>query len=507
MTTDEVEAIANSIGKEQTIGNVLIWFLCALGFLKLSTKMESIIGALGINVGNSGGGSILGAAMVAMRGLKTISGGGHGHSNSGSTSSTISGSTSPLSGGLAGVIGRKISSNAADSITGKIDSSFGESMFDKSLAEGSDFSKDIISSIAQGEINGSGSISGERASAALSAYMGHGDGSSLNSSSTASHTSNSSIESSSSGLSEVGQSNFSTEVAGNDMVDSFSTSTSTDIEAPTIGESPFVDSIPDSLPDYLESPSEQSLISSSSDSPENSSLNMGLQIGSAPFTDVQVPPSDNAVDSNTANTQVVSGNSIPSKQEIGSASSTHLSNTSLSGTTHISSEAKSKNSASATSESVNKITQSASTSMSKNESLSAGPTTAENNMAYGGNPSISIGNSPFADNTSLSQQGPLNNIQTPEFRDVEIGGGRITGKEITSDNPDGIKFGMYHAEKYMEPSGKHDVVSMIDGSKWYKQYAVDIVDKSPTQGENGKIGYEEKIVKQLPPVPKRKDRI
>ena len=52
-------------------------------------------------------------------------------------------------------------------------------MFDKSLAEGTDFSKDIISNIAQGDIAKVGSIGGERGAAALSAYMGYRTSSSM----------------------------------------------------------------------------------------------------------------------------------------------------------------------------------------------------------------------------------------------------------------------------------------------------------------------------------------
>ena len=34
------------------------------------------------------------------------------------------------------------------------------------------------------------------------------------------------------------------------------------------------------------------------------------------------------------------------------------------------------------------------------------------------------------------------------FREVEIGGGRITGVEVTPEHPEGIAFGMYHADQY-----------------------------------------------------------
>ena len=36
----------------------------------------------------------------------------------------------------------------------------------------------------------------------------------------------------------------------------------------------------------------------------------------------------------------------------------------------------------------------------------------------------------------------------PTYQNVEIGGGRITGTEVTPEHPEGIAFGMYHADQY-----------------------------------------------------------
>ena len=95
----------------------------------------------------------------------------------------------------------------------------------------------------------------------------------------------------------------------------------------------------------------------------------------------------------------------------------------------------------------------------------------------------------------------------PVFSDVEIGGGRIMGTETTPANPGGIKFGMYAMDQYAEPSGDYSIVNTIDGSKWYKQYAIDTVRKTPYKNESNKIVYKEEIVKALPQVPKRKDKM
>ena len=95
----------------------------------------------------------------------------------------------------------------------------------------------------------------------------------------------------------------------------------------------------------------------------------------------------------------------------------------------------------------------------------------------------------------------------PVFTDVEIGGGRITGTETSAGHPDGIAFGMYNAAQYAAPEGAYDTVHTADGAVWYRQYAVDAVEKSPYMAADGSIAYNESIVKKLPPVPKRKDRI
>lgn len=95
----------------------------------------------------------------------------------------------------------------------------------------------------------------------------------------------------------------------------------------------------------------------------------------------------------------------------------------------------------------------------------------------------------------------------PAFTNVEIGGGRITGKETSEGHPDGTAFGMYCADQYTAPEGTYDTVHTADGTAWYRQYAADAVEKSPYMGADGSIAYKESIVKKLPPAPRRKDRI
>ena len=66
----EVEAAVNATSREEVTGNVLIWFLCAVAFLKISQKIDSFMSSLGINVGHTGG-SMMAELMIAAKGLTT----------------------------------------------------------------------------------------------------------------------------------------------------------------------------------------------------------------------------------------------------------------------------------------------------------------------------------------------------------------------------------------------------------------------------------------------------
>ena len=73
LTEADVEAAVASQGKEAVTGNVFVWFLCAIGFLKVSQKIDSFMASLGVNVGRTGG-SMLAELMVAGRGIATAAG-------------------------------------------------------------------------------------------------------------------------------------------------------------------------------------------------------------------------------------------------------------------------------------------------------------------------------------------------------------------------------------------------------------------------------------------------
>lgn len=185
----EVESVVNSSGREAVTGNVFIWFLCAIAFLKMSQKIDSFMSSLGINVGHTGG-SMLAEALIATRTIGAVAGGkiggfaggragGGGPGGGAAAGASGSGSGSGMmggfmSGGLAGAVGRSFSRNAASSVTGQssgIGGGISKAMFNSSLANGGKFATSVTSSVARGRINSAGSMTGETAVTAFQSYM------------------------------------------------------------------------------------------------------------------------------------------------------------------------------------------------------------------------------------------------------------------------------------------------------------------------------------------------
>lgn len=124
ITEAEVEAQVAASSKEAVTGNVLIWFLCAIGFLKVSQKIDSFMASMGVNVGHTGG-SMLAEVMIATRGVSAVAS-GFGHAlgglgrrgGSAPTGASSAGSAGGfLKGGLAGVVSRKVTSDAVKTAT------------------------------------------------------------------------------------------------------------------------------------------------------------------------------------------------------------------------------------------------------------------------------------------------------------------------------------------------------------------------------------------------------
>lgn len=179
LTKDEVQQQVNSQGREAVTGNVFVWFLCAIAFLKVSQKIDSFMSSLGINVGHTGG-SMLAEAMIAARGVgmaKGFAGGfGKGGGSGGGSSGGIGGSGGFLAGGLAGAVSRKFSQSAMHGATGQGGNAITKKAFNSSLSKGGAFANGIISSVAKGSVSQAGTITGKTASDALTSYMGYSGG-------------------------------------------------------------------------------------------------------------------------------------------------------------------------------------------------------------------------------------------------------------------------------------------------------------------------------------------
>lgn len=172
LTESEVQDQVNAIGKEGVTGNIFVWFLCAIAFLKVSQKIDSFMSSLGINVGHTGG-SMLAEAMIAVRGIGAAKsfvgrGGGGGSSSSGGSSGNTF-----MKGGLTGIVSRNVTNTAIKNANGSKSGGLGGVAFNSSLQKGGGFANSVIGKIATGNISSTGTISGANAADSLMSYMGY----------------------------------------------------------------------------------------------------------------------------------------------------------------------------------------------------------------------------------------------------------------------------------------------------------------------------------------------
>ena len=173
VTEAEVQEQVEAVGKESVTSNVFIWFLCAIAFLKVSQKIDSFMSSLGINVGNTGG-SMLTELMLAARSFSGMKSTGSKHTVS---SGTKDAGTGFLAGGIAGAVGRKVTSSAVKAVTTQDAAdnsgpgSVGARLYNSSLSKNGDFANKVIGTVASGNISDIGTITGEKAENALKTYM------------------------------------------------------------------------------------------------------------------------------------------------------------------------------------------------------------------------------------------------------------------------------------------------------------------------------------------------
>ena len=111
--------------------------------------------------------------------------------------------------------------------------------------------------------------------------------------------------------------------------------------------------------------------------------------------------------------------------------------------------------------------------------------------------------------SSSIQQAAMNRVLLGQMgnsvKDVEIGGGKIQGREIIPGRGQ-IQFAMYNARQYEKPEGHFTEQTSRDGEKWYKVYATTRVEKTPTvQDERGRMQYDERKVAAMPKAPARRN--
>lgn len=173
LTEDEAAAAVDAQGKDAVSGNLFLWLLCAIAFLKVSTKLDGILHSLGIGVSRSPG-SMLSEALLAFRGFeigKAFMGLGAAKAAA-STATAKATPSNTFAGGLSGMVSRHVQQSTANSISGQsggIGTSLGGAMYHNSLGKDGGFASKVIGSIATGQTGGS--ITGDSAVEALNGYF------------------------------------------------------------------------------------------------------------------------------------------------------------------------------------------------------------------------------------------------------------------------------------------------------------------------------------------------
>lgn len=153
-------------------GNLFVWFLCAIAFLKVSQKIDSFMSTLGVNVGRTGG-SMMAELLIAARGFTTAKnfvGGGFGSGSLGGGGGT--GNATLFAGGLSGAVGRRFTQSAMNVVTGHSDNPISRRAFESSMRQGGEFANGVTGAVAKGSISYTGSMTGPQAAEALSSYLG-----------------------------------------------------------------------------------------------------------------------------------------------------------------------------------------------------------------------------------------------------------------------------------------------------------------------------------------------
>lgn len=525
-------------------GGLFIWMLCAVGFLKIAQKIDSFMSSLGISVGHTGG-SMLGDAIIAAKGISgfkkmgMLGGFGGGKSGGGASGASSTGSspnTGFMSGGLAGAVGRKVSSDTASNLAsqpgaekGGVFAGIGSKMYSGSIGEPGGFASEVIGNVAKGNVGSNGMITGDKAVSAFNAYMGSSGGeiptASGNSVTDALDGAEGAslggmdadnipagVDSAMTGELPIEPADIPMGVDGEDLLSGADAGDNgaAALDAIEAGE----------LQDFTHSP-----IPTESGEEYAGANTFGMDAGGSDvsaFAHDQIPGT--ADSGSSVEYDGFNGGIAAEQGDNGAAAMDAViaSDSGLQSHTSIPSGINADPSLQAADQAVSSAPVSAGISGSAIPSGSEGMESS--GIMLGGGQAIPTDTVSGRSGDGYQTEGYSEQIQSaafagnysggasaatepPTYRDITMGGGRITGTEVSPQNPKGIQFAMYHTGQYTQPEGQFSVVQSLDGAKWYKQYAQPAVERTPVSEKDGKVTYNEKIVKKLPKGPPRIDRI
>lgn len=527
ISESDVESAVSASGKEAVSGNVLVWFLCAIAFLKVSQKIDSFLSSLGLNVGHTGG-SMLSEAMIAMRAINTATSavgsalGSHSRHGSAPASGKPGGRSAAaagfFSGGLVGMASRKIASDAVRTATTEkniVQPQQAEATVSRTHASSdthsgsqtaSEQQRQNTSQLDQNQQTVSSravnSEQREKSQQVLHESQHSMDASQLHQDTQSAqeqqfHAALHTEDQQASHLAfQSEQGEFVGTVVQSDEFDASSEEART--EQSQVMQSALQQEQIGVTQREQAQHTQQETQSSTFGQVESQSRQHTVQ-SDKQFFSVRNGLSKTTIAERTVQAQERPGRFLHSRTPSAAPASAPVSEAPAARPAPIPSAptqfrsfggtlfAKSLYQGGAF---ANDVIGTVAKGDYRTTGSITGETATRSLMSYMG----------F---TALGEH--ATNI--PRYQDVEIGGGRITGREFTPEHPGGIDFCMYHADQYAQPKGDYSKVYSADDAAWYKQYAADTVERKPYQTEDGKIAYHEKIVQKLPNPPQRKDRM
>ena len=527
ISESDVESAVSASGKEAISGNVLVWFLCAIAFLKVSQKIDSFLSSLGLNVGHTGG-SMLSEAMIAMRAINTATsavgsalGSRSRHGSAPASGKPGGGSAAAagfFSGGLVGMASRKIASDAVRTATAEknivqpqqaeatVSRTHASSDTHSGSQSASEQQRQNTSQLDQNQQTVSSravnSEQREKSQQALHESQHSMDASQLHQDTQTAqeqqfHAALHTEDQQASHLAfQSEQGEFVGSVVQSDEFDASSEEART--EQSQVMQSALQQEQIGVTQREQAQHTQQDARAATFGQVESQSQQHTAQ-SNKQFFSVRNGLSKTTIAERTVQAQERPGRFLHSRTMSAAPASTPASEVSAARPAPIPSAPTQFHSFGGTlfakslyqgGAFANDVIGTVAKGDYRTTGSITGETATRSLMSYMG----------F---TALGEH--ATNI--PRYQDVEIGGGRITGREFTPEHPGGIDFCMYHADQYAKPKGDYSKVYSADDAAWYKQYAADTVERKPYQAEDGKIAYHEKIVQKLPNPPQRKDRM